>query len=70
MAAGATKVSVFVTHGVFPEASWKKFIDAGFHSFLMTDSCADMAELLKDKEPFQVLSLAPLILGCIEQFKP
>jgi len=58
MDAGAKKVSAYVTHGVFPGDSWKKFTGPEFNSFWMTDSCPVKAGLLKGKKPFEILSLA------------
>ncbi|GBC62362.1 ribose-phosphate pyrophosphokinase 4 [Desulfonema ishimotonii] len=54
---GAAKVSAYVTHGVFPDESWKKFSDAGFFRFWITDSCPRTAEAVRGKSPFEVLSL-------------
>jgi len=59
---GACKVSCFVTHGVFPNASFKKFVGNDLiHKFWITDSIPTTAELVAGQEPFEVLSLAPLI---------
>jgi ribose-phosphate pyrophosphokinase len=55
---GALEVSAFVTHGVFPQHSWSRILDAGFAHFWMTDSCPKTVEEIKAKEPFEVLSLA------------
>ena len=59
--AGAEKVSAYATHGVFPEESWRKFIDAGFQHIWITDSCPTMASNLNGRWQFEVLSLAPEI---------
>jgi len=65
---GASKVSVFVTHGIFPLESWKKFKDADFDRIFITDSipetCAVFRELRSssgDKSPFEIISLAPAL---------
>lgn len=59
---GAAKVSCFVTHGVFPKESWKKFVGNGLiHKFWITDSIPTTCAAIADKAPFEVLSLAPLI---------
>jgi len=59
---GATKVSCFVTHGVFPNSSWKKFVDNDvIHKFWITDSIPTTAAQVAGQAPFEVLSLAPLI---------
>jgi len=57
-ARGASKVSAYVTHGVFPQASWTKFIEADFSFFWMTDSCPRTVEAIQTKVPFEVLSLS------------
>eukprot|EP00005_Dracoamoeba_jomungandri_P006428 CAMPEP_0174261616 /NCGR_PEP_ID=MMETSP0439-20130205/11607_1 /TAXON_ID=0 /ORGANISM="Stereomyxa ramosa, Strain Chinc5" /LENGTH=217 /DNA_ID=CAMNT_0015346119 /DNA_START=357 /DNA_END=1010 /DNA_ORIENTATION=- len=67
---GATKVSAFVTHPVFPQESWKRFTDPAegnekFHNFFITNSCPAMAEFLQDKDPFRVLSIAQSIAETI-----
>ncbi|KAK6186865.1 hypothetical protein SNE40_006130 [Patella caerulea] len=64
---GATGVSAYVTHAVFPKDSWKKFtksnIEAGkvqFESFWITDSIPHAAEIAKH-EPFKLLSICDVI---------
>eukprot|EP00927_Polykrikos_kofoidii_P069731 TRINITY_DN65313_c0_g1_i1.p1 TRINITY_DN65313_c0_g1~~TRINITY_DN65313_c0_g1_i1.p1 ORF type:complete len:344 (-),score=57.36 TRINITY_DN65313_c0_g1_i1:50-1081(-) len=60
---GAAKVSVFVTHGVFPKKSWEKFESAGFERVFITDSipetCAAISQRSGEKSVFEILSLAP-----------
>jgi len=67
-AGGAKKVSVFVTHGVFPQESWKKFESAGFEKIFITDSIPETCtELEKNKteegnsSAFEVITMAPAI---------
>jgi len=55
---GATRISAYVSHGVFPERTWSKFEDAGFHRFWLTDSCPRTVNAISDRSPFEVLSLA------------
>lgn len=55
---GAATVSAYVTHGVFPNQSWKRFLDAGFENFWLTDSCPLSTREVEGKAPFHVLSLA------------
>jgi ribose-phosphate pyrophosphokinase len=55
--AGAAAVSGYVTHGVFPGAAWKRFRDAGFTHFWLTDSVPRVSEQLAAEPPFEVLSL-------------
>lgn len=59
---GATKVSCFVTHGVFPNNSFTKFIgNPDIHKFWITDSIPTTAAKVQGQAPFEVLSLAPMI---------
>jgi ribose-phosphate pyrophosphokinase len=66
--AGAINVSVFVTHGVFPLGSWKKFEDAGFEKVFITDSIPETRKVFREhqsergvKSPFEIISLAPAL---------
>jgi ribose-phosphate pyrophosphokinase len=62
MKAGAREVSAFVTHGVYANDSWKKFIGPNlFKHVWFTDSCPSTVEATKSIPEFEVLSLAPLI---------
>lgn len=68
---GASEVSAYVTHPVFPLESWKRFSEPKgrpFKVFYITNSCTEMAEFLRDKAPFQVLSLASSIVDCILRY--
>lgn len=65
---GATKISAYVTHGIFPNWSWERFKHdtggnpaEGMAYFWITDSCPLTVKEVKGKAPFEVLSLA----GCI-----
>lgn len=59
---GATRVSCFVTHGVFPNESWRKFMNnPSIDKVWMTDSVPHIAARVQDEEPFEVLSIAPLV---------
>jgi ribose-phosphate pyrophosphokinase len=55
--AGALEVSAYVTHGVFPGDSWKRFAGPEFTHFWITDSCPGTAARIKGKGPFEILSL-------------
>lgn len=61
--AGASKVSAFVTHAVFPMESWRKICDEKipFQNFYITDSIGTVADTLQGVKPFHVLSLADSI---------
>jgi len=64
-AAGAARVSAYVTHAVFPQRSWERFTaegapvgDVAFANFWMTDSCPTTVVAVEGKAPFRILSLA------------
>ena len=62
---GATKVSAFVGHGIFPRESWKKFLHdenpkVRFDTFFVTNTFPNVQNLV-DRPPFRVLSIAPLL---------
>jgi phosphoribosylpyrophosphate synthetase len=56
---GADEVNAFVTHAVFPENSWERFMKSRLKKFWVTNSCT--FHDLDGKGPFKVLSLADLI---------
>jgi ribose-phosphate pyrophosphokinase len=58
MESGASQVSAFVTHGVFPGDAWQSFAGQEFASFWLTDSCPGTALKIKGKGSFEILSLA------------
>lgn len=65
---GASKVSAYVTHPVFPREAWKKFTPEHgpkgakpFHRFFVTDSIPGVAASLEGQAPFKVLSIGRLI---------
>ncbi|HDQ40261.1 MAG TPA: hypothetical protein ENN39_04440 [Desulfonatronum sp.] len=53
----AERVSAFATHGVFPEKSWRRLENQGFHTIWITDSCPGKAKQVRDRPLFRVLSL-------------
>lgn len=62
---GAQHVSAYVTHGVFPNASYTKFMPEengsakeGFKYFFITDSCPLTVKNCSDRRPFEILSLS------------
>lgn len=67
MKAGAAKVSLYSTHGVFPMESWRKFVDAGFERIWITDSCPYTAKAVEGVEPFEILSLDASIARVIAE---
>ncbi len=70
---GAKHVSAYVTHGVFPKESWRRFkhdpsegAKDGFKNFWLTDSCPQTAKAVEGKAPFRLLSLAEPIAAALE----
>jgi phosphoribosylpyrophosphate synthetase len=65
---GATRISAYCTHGVFPNKSYEKFSgpDNQFSNFWITDSCPQTVNNVKDRKPFKVLSLAARIAAALE----
>jgi len=60
---GCKQVSAYVTHPVFPDESWKRFLltndtKTPFLTFYVTDSCPEISSVLEGKKPFEVISLA------------
>ncbi|KAG6396481.1 hypothetical protein SASPL_142632 [Salvia splendens] len=69
---GATKISAYVTHGIFPNKSWQRFNhdkggnpENGMAYFWITDSCPETVKQVKDKPPFEVISLAAAIASAL-----
>ena len=65
-ASGASQVSAYTTHGVFPGQTWTKFTDAGFHRFWLTDSCPQTVDAVQGRNPFEVLSLGAIIADLLD----
>ncbi|KAG8055597.1 hypothetical protein GUJ93_ZPchr0001g32594 [Zizania palustris] len=70
---GAAKVSAYVTHGIFPNKSWEKFQpdngdgpEHGLSHFWITDSCPLTVNAVKDRRPFEILSLAGPIASALQ----
>jgi len=70
--AGAERVSAFVTHVIFPQDSWKRFLPEndkrGFSKFYSTDSCPEVACIIQGKTPFVVMPLAPMIHDAVLRY--
>lgn len=70
---GATKISAYVTHGIFPNKSWERFEhdnggnpENGMTYFWITDSCPQTVQAVKNRAPFEVLSLAAAIASSLQ----
>ncbi|KAL0408576.1 UNVERIFIED_CONTAM: Ribose-phosphate pyrophosphokinase, mitochondrial [Sesamum radiatum] len=70
---GAAKISAYVTHGIFPNKSWERFKhdkggnpENGMTYFWITDSCPATVKQVKQKAPFEILSLAAAIASALQ----
>ncbi|XP_068469148.1 ribose-phosphate pyrophosphokinase 4 isoform X2 [Phaseolus vulgaris] len=70
---GASKISAYVTHGIFPNNSWARFEhDNGGHPgsaftyFWITDSCPLTVKEVMNRPPFEVLSLSSSISASLQ----
>lgn len=70
---GAAKVSAYVTHGIFPNRSWERFKsdttgrpEEGLSYFWITDSCPLTVKEVKNRPPFEVISLAGSIAAALQ----
>jgi ribose-phosphate pyrophosphokinase len=67
MEAGAAQVSLYATHGVFPNEAWRRFLTEGFANVWITDSCPATVAAVDGKPPFEVLSLDASIARVIAE---
>lgn len=70
---GAAKISAYVTHGIFPNKSWERFNhdkggnpENGMTYFWITDSCPETVKQVRNKSPFEVISLAAAIASALQ----
>jgi phosphoribosylpyrophosphate synthetase len=71
--AGAASVNAFVTHGVFPNDSWKRFNKGGdracFDKFWVTNSIPTVTNKLPEEDGvFEVLDLMDLIINDLDHY--
>jgi hypothetical protein len=50
---GAEAVSGFITHAVFPDDAWKKFVGDGWHTVYLTDSIPEITKQLEGAPLFE-----------------
>lgn len=69
---GAASVSAYVTHGVFPNQSWKRFCREGdrgiFDKFYVTNSIPTVSDNLPKDNVFEVLDLTQQIVTDLTPF--
>lgn len=75
---GASKVSAYTTHGVFPQRSWERFAhtkaaengdstpEDTFAHFWITDSCPRTVAEVRGRAPFEILTLAAPIQAALQ----
>ncbi|XP_042398565.1 ribose-phosphate pyrophosphokinase 4-like isoform X1 [Zingiber officinale] len=70
---GADRISAYVTHGIFPNRSWERFKhdngagpNNGFNYFWITDSCPLTVREVKNRAPFEILSLSVQIASALQ----
>jgi len=65
-AAGANSVNAFVTHGVFPRDSYKRFLKGGdraiFDNFWVTNSNPTVVNKIPSDDTFEVLDITDLVI--------
>ena len=65
-AAGASSLSAFVAHGVFPHSCWKQFLRGAnrgcFDKFFLTNSIPTRVSEIPQDDIFEVLDLMPLLV--------
>lgn len=63
---GATSVSAFVSHGVFPNQAWRQFLRGGPKSvldkFFVTNSVPSTTKDIPEGDVFEILNLLPLLV--------
>jgi ribose-phosphate pyrophosphokinase len=65
---GASRVSAYVTHGVFPNESFLKFFpdqktgECLLETFYITNTIPTVSKRLENQPPFRILSVAPVLL--------
>ncbi|KAJ4757380.1 hypothetical protein LUZ62_067755 [Rhynchospora pubera] len=70
---GAAKISAYVTHGIFPNRSWERFIynngvgpENRLSHFWITDSCQLTVDEVKNLPPFEIISLSGAIANALQ----
>jgi len=68
---GAKAVSAYVTHSVFPNKGYMKFMNGGsyygFHKFYTTNTITEISNQLQNQHPFVVLPIQDLLVGDIRK---
>ena len=75
MLQGAEAVSAYVTHGVFPNQSWRRFTKCNgtadaFKYFWMTDSCPRTVQAVEGQAPYEIIQPGCTNHGCLADLNP
>ena len=69
---GASSVSAFVAHGVFPREAWKRFATGGdrnvFDNFWVTNSIPTTTGELPKDDVFRVIDIAPQVIHDLDSY--
>lgn len=63
---GATRVSCYVTHAVFPKMAYKRFINGGFYKFYITNTIPEVSNRLENVVPFEVIHIEDEIIESLD----
>lgn len=70
--AGATSVSAFCAHGVFPNESWRRFLKSGdrncFEKFYLTNSIPTVTDILPKDDVYVILDLTRKIVEDLDKY--
>lgn len=70
--AGALEVNAFVTHGVFPKESWKRFQRSGdrgcFNKFFLTNSIPTTTNNLPKDDVYEILDISNKIVQDLDRY--
>jgi phosphoribosylpyrophosphate synthetase len=70
--AGATSVSAFCAHGVFPNESWRRFLKSGdrncFEKFYLTNSIPTVTDILPKDDVYVILDLTKKIVEDLDKY--
>lgn len=61
-------VGIMVTHPVFPNDTWKRFVDIGLRFFYVCNTVPETTAKLQGVSPFTVISIAEPILNLVTSF--
>ncbi len=67
--AGFVNISAYVTHAVFPNDSWMKFVDNDIiKDFVVSNTNPEVTSLLRNRKPFTVLDISEQVINDIAKY--